>query len=167
MGIIYTFHEETPEGVEYYLQNHKWPSRANLHLRYYDMGKNWRLWDNLFCPPNKSHSFPANFIMNGTPLPNYDSPEYEDDEYALDLTRPFLFSVEQTMMISKFLDSLGKAAIRKRCTHQFWIDNGYSAEYTSEEEEDGFHALYYEFKKLQRFFHRIASDNHCVIYRKS
>ena len=57
MGIIDTFREETPEGVEYYLQNHKWPSRVNLRLRYYDMGKTWRLWHSLFCPPNKRHSF--------------------------------------------------------------------------------------------------------------
>ena len=166
MGIIYTFHEETPEGVEYYLQNHKWPSRANLRLRYYDMGKAWELWHSLFCPPNKRHSFPENFIMNETPLPNYGS-EYEEGEYAYELTSPFLYSVEKTMMISKFLDSLDKATLRKRCTHQFWIDNGYSAEYTSEEEEDGFHGLYYEFERLQRFFHRISFDNHCVIGRKS
>jgi hypothetical protein len=132
------------------------------------MGKAWTLWHSLLCPPNMHHSFPANFIMNGTSLPNYDFDEmYKDDQHAIELTSPVLYSVEKTMMISKFLDSLDKDILRKRCTHQFWIANGYSAEYSSEEEEDGFHGLYFSFEKLQRFFRRTASDNHCVIGRKS
>jgi hypothetical protein len=105
--------------------------------------------------------------MNGTPLPNYELDVDEVGEYAIELTSPLLYSVEKTMMISKFLDSLDKDTIRQRCTHQFWIDNGYSADYTSEEEEDGFHGLYFRFEKLQLFFRRTASDNHCVIGRKS
>lgn len=168
MGIRLTFWEETPERVEYYLTNHQWQSRSNLGLRSYDMGKSWTVFHSLICPPEKAHSFPENFIENGTRLPNYEFAEmYKGDEYALELTSPFLFSVEETRTISTFLDSLDRDTIRNHCTREFWIANGFSGEYTSEKEEDGFRALYFEFEKFQLFFHRTVSDKHCVIGRKS
>ncbi|MCL2305726.1 MAG: YfbM family protein [Planctomycetaceae bacterium] len=170
MGIRCALWEETPERVEYYLANRKWQNRNGLNLRFFSMGKDWTLVHRLICPPEMHHSFPANFIENGTPLPNYEIDEMDkDNEYVVELTAPFLYSVEKTKIISEFLNSLTKDKIRQACTHQFWIANGFSKEMVSnpEKEEDGFCALYCGFEEFQRFFQRVASDNHCVIGRKS
>jgi len=170
MGVRCAFWEETSERVEYYLTNHKWPSRSDLNLRFLNVEKNWALLHRLICPSEMRHSFPANFIVNGTPLPNYEfDDEYKGDEHAVELTAPFLYSVEKTKIISEFLNSLTKDKLRRACTPQFWIANGFCEASISnpEKEEDGFHALYFGFEEFQRFFHRIASDNHCVIGRKS
>lgn len=166
MGICYVFWEETPERVEYYLNNHEWQSRVGLHLRFFDMGKAWRILHDLVCPAEMRHSFPENFIVNGDPLPNYEN-DSECDEDTAEFKRPFLYSVEKTRAISKFLESLGKDKLRQSCTREFWIANGFSGEYTREEEEDGFHNLYHLFEQQQRFFQRIASNHHCVVGRKS
>ena len=119
MGILCNYWEETPERVEYYLNNHMWPncdglSRSDLGLRFHEMGKSWRGFHKLFCQVGYGDTFPANFILHGTVLPNYDvREEYKDDSYYVELTSPFLYSVEETTKIADFLDSLDKIKLRK------------------------------------------------------
>ena len=171
MGVCCGFWEKTPESVEHYLNNHKWaPNQGDLRLRYYDTGKTWTGLHCLLIRSGTHDSFPANFITNGKLLPNYEiGEEYKDDEYAVELTSPFLYSVEQTKKISEFLDSLDKDKLRQGFNPKFLAANAFPYQYYSDEEtqDDYFHWLYYAFEKLQRFFHITASHNHCVIGRKS
>ena len=119
MGILCDYWEETPERVEYYLNNHAWPScdghnRSDLGLRYHEMGKSWRGFHKLFCEIGGYNSFPANFIMNGTILPNYEVPEEQkNNQYYVEFKSPFLYSVEKTRMIADFLDSLDILKLRQ------------------------------------------------------
>ena len=171
MGICCCFWEKTPESVEHYLSNHAWPPyRDDLRLRYYDTGKTWTGLHYLFTQAQTRDSFPANFIMNGTLLPNYDIEEENmDDEYYVEITSPFLYSVEETKTISEFLDSLDKNKLRQGFNPKFLAAHAFPYQYYDDEEaqDDYFHWLYYAFEKLQRLFHKAASHNNCVIGRKS
>lgn len=171
MGICCGFWERTPESVEYYISNHEWPPyRDDLRLRSYDTGKMWTGLHCLLIRSGTHDSFPANFITNGKVLPNYDiEEEYRDDEYAVELTSPFLYSVEETKTISEFLDSLDKDKLRQGFNPKFFAARAFPYVYYSDEEDqdDYFHGLYYAFEKLQRLFHKAASHNNCVIGRKS
>ena len=142
--------------------------KRGFRLRYYDAGKAWTGLHCLLCPLGFQNSFPENFIMNGTPLPNYEiDEEFMDDKEYVKQTSPHLYSVTETKKISEFLDSLDKDKLRKRFDPRFLADRAFPYEYYSDEEDqdDYFHALWYAFEKLQRLFHKAASHNNCIIGR--
>ena len=165
MGILCDYWEETPERVEYYHNNHTWPKRdRDLGLRYHEMGKSWRGFHKLFCAIGGNNSFPSNFILNGAVLPNYDVEEERKNNhhYYAELPSPFLYSVEKTRMIADFLDSLDMVKLRQG--FDTLVLDKYKSGY-EEELDDSFFEAYQTFQKIQRFFHIVASRNHCVIGR--
>jgi hypothetical protein len=169
MGVRCSFWEETPERVQYYLDNHEWPTRGdlrrdNLHLEFFEAEKSWTGLHCLLYLSTKQDTFPANFIENGTRLPNY---EYSGDGYGIELTSPFLYSVAETKKISEFLDSLDKAKLRQSFDPRYLV-RAFPYEYFTNEKDqvNYFHWLYSAFEELQRFFHTAASHEHCVVGRK-
>ena len=116
-------------------------------------------------------SFPSNFIMNGTILPNYDVEEdRKDDRYYVELTSPFLYTVAKTKMIADFLDSLNTIKLRQGFV-ALVLDEDEDEDTLNFEDkdelDDGFFEMYQTFQKIQRFFHIVASRKQCVIGRKS
>jgi len=135
------------------------------------MGKSWRRFHEYFCEMEDEDSFPSNFIMNGTILPNYDVEEdRKDDRYYVELTSPFLYTVAKTKMIADFLDSLNTIKLRQGFV-ALVLDEDEDEDTLNFEDkdelDDGFFEMYQTFQKIQRFFHIVASRKQCVIGRKS
>ena len=177
MGISCTFWEEIPERVEYYLNNHEWPSRVDSGLGYHDMGKSWKGFHDIFCRIGDKHSFPSNFILNGENLPNYEVEEHlKDNARYIEWSSPFLYSVAKTKEISEFLDSLDRSKLRQGYD-SYILDRVKSGRklgilpkdddyYLDKERMDtGFLEMYHSFEWIQRFFHLAAAHKNCVIGR--
>lgn len=170
MGVCSFFRMETPERVEHYLKHHEWPQwNEPFRLRYCDLDKKWEEMHYFFCHSTYEEELPQGFICCGKPMPNYDIPEEEWDDYdkyTLEFMAPRLYTVEETKQIAEYLDSLNdKEVLRQLYDPKFMAKNvfGIGTLESEEDQDDYFYSIYYAFERLQRLFHIAASKKLCMV----